>query len=195
MHIADGILPAGACLAAHAVALAAVSWTGRKIEAGEVVRMGLLSSAIFVVSMFHFPVGGSSIHLGLTGLAGVLLGRRAMPVIYTTLLFQALLFQHGGLLSLGVNAVNMGLGTLAAAAIWKLRGLPEGARAFAAGLIGTLLPAALMAAEFYAADYGKGFAVIVTVYAGVAAIEGAVTSFIVEFVRRVKPAILIRAAA
>ncbi len=195
MHIADGILPTAACAAAHAVALGAVTVTGREVEAEEVVRMGLLSSAIFVVSMFHFPIGGTSIHLGLFGLAGVLLGRRAMPVVYTTLLFQALLFQHGGLLSLGVNALNMGLGALAAAAAWKMEFLPESARSFAAGFVGTMLPAVLMAGEFYLSGYGKGFAVIAAVYAGVALIEAAVTSFIVSFLRRVKPAVLMRATA
>lgn len=157
--------------------------------------MGLLSSAIFVVSMVHFPLGGTSVHLGLFGLAGILLGTRAFPVVYVSLLFQALLFQHGGILSLGVNALNMGLGALAAAAVWKIEAIPESARSFLGGFLGTLLPAALMAVEFYLAGYGKGFTVIATLYAGVALIEGALTVFIVSFLRRVKPAVLARAGA
>ncbi len=192
MHISDGIFPAGASLVAQAVALGGVGWMGRKIAAEEVVRMGMVSSAVFVVSMVHFPVGGTSIHLGLLGLAGILLGRRSFPVIYATLLFQALLAQHGGLLALGINALNMGAGTLLAAAIWRMSRIPESARSFACGFFATMLPASLMAIEFWAAGYGKGFGVIAIAYSAVGLIEGALTTFIVGYLRRVKPAVLAR---
>ena len=85
-------------------------------------------------------------HLGLYGLLGVLLGRRAFPVLFAGLLFQSLLFQHGGLLSLGLNALNMGCGALAGWAIWLIGALPETPRAAAAGFAGALLPAFLLAA-------------------------------------------------
>ena len=189
MHIADGILPASACVAAHAVALGGVWLSGRKIEPEEVVRMGLLSSAIFVVSMFHFPLGGTSIHLGLFGVAGILLGWRSFPAVYVSLLFQALLFQHGGLLSLGVNALNMGTGTLAAFLVWRSNWGGESTRSFLAGFAGAMIPSLLMTLEFFFAGYGKGFAVIATLYSAVALIEGAITVFIVTFLRRVKPAV------
>lgn len=195
MHIADGILPVSACVAAHAVSLAAVYRLGRKIEPEEVVRMGLLSSAVFVVSLIHFPIGGTSVHLGMFGLCGILLGRRAFPVVYATLLFQALMFQHGGLLSLGVNALNMGAGALAAAALWKAPRIPESLRALVCGVVGLLLPAILMAVEFSLAGYGKGFFVVASLYTAVALVEGALTVTIVGFVRRVKPAVLARVAA
>ncbi len=195
MHIADGILPVTACVAAQVVSLGGVTWLGRRIGPEEVVRMGLLASAIFVSSMVHFPLGGTSVHLGLFGLAGILLGRRAFPVIYATLLFQSLLFQHGGLLTLGVNVLNMGLGALAAAALWRMTFAGEMTRAFAAGFAGTALPAVLMALEFEASGYGRGFAVVAMIYSGVALIEAAVTAFTVQFLRRAKPGVLARAAA
>jgi cobalt/nickel transport system permease protein len=195
MHIADGILPAGPLIAAHAAALGGVWLTGRKIAAEEVVRMGMVSAAVFAVSMIHFPVGGTSIHLGLFGVAGILLGRRAFPVAYATLLFQALIAQHGGLLSLGLNTLNMGAGILLASAVWGLPKLGESTRSFLAGFLGTMLPAAMVAAEFWMAGYGKGFGVIATAYSVVALIEGALTTFIVAYLRRVKPAVLVRSAA
>ncbi len=195
MHISDGILPTTACVIAQGAALAGVWWTGRKVEPDEVIRMGLLSSAVFAVSMVHFPVGGTSVHLSLLGLAGILLGRRAVSVLYVTLLFQALLFQHGGLLALGVNVLNLSAGALAAAAIWRVSTIPESLRSLAAGFIGAMLPALLMGVEFFYAGYGKGFGVVVTIYTLVALIEGAVTSFVVAYLRRVKPAVLSRAAA
>lgn len=190
MHIADGILPPAWCLAGHALSLGAVALLGRKVEPWEVARMGMLSATSFVVSMIHFPLMGTSVHLGLFGLMGILLGGRAFPVVFTTLLFQAVLFQHGGLLSLGMNALNMGLGALAASMIWKTPGLADPVRAAAAGFVGTYLPALLMVGQFQAAGYGKGFAAIAAVYLAVAAVEGALTATAVGFMRQAKPALL-----
>jgi cobalt/nickel transport system permease protein len=195
MHIADGILPTGMCLAAHAAAWAGVWGFGRGCEPAEVVRMGFLASTAFVVSLVHFPLGGTTIHFGLFGLAGILLGRRAFPVIFATLLFQALLFQHGGLLTLGVNTINMGAGALAAAAIWRLARMPEAGRAFLCGLVGTIVPALLMASEFSWANYGRGFYFLAGLYLAVGAFEALLTVAVVSFLRRTRPAILIRAAA
>jgi cobalt/nickel transport system permease protein len=190
MHIADGIVPAAWCVGGHAVALGTTALLGRRVEPEEVVRMGLMAATSFVVSLIHFPLGGTSVHLGLFGLAGVLLGTRAFPVVYTMLLFQALLFQHGGLLALGLNAVNMGGGALLAAGIWQLRAIPEAGRGFLAGFVGTFVPALAMAAEFSGAGYGRGFYFIASLYAGVALLEGLLTAAIVAYVRRVKPAVL-----
>jgi cobalt/nickel transport system permease protein len=192
MHVADGILPAAWCAGAHAAAWTGVYGFGRQVGPGEVVRMGLLASTTFVISLIQFPLGGTSIHLGLFGLTGILLGRRAFPVIFATLLFQALLFQHGGLLTLGLNSLNMGAGTLCAAGIWAIRKLPESLRAFLGGFAGIMLPAVLMGLEFALADYGRGFYFIAGLYLVVAAVEGVLTLMIVSFFRRVKPAILIR---
>ncbi len=157
--------------------------------------MGLLASAAFVSSLVQFPVAGASVHLGLYGLLGVLLGRRAFPVVFAALLFQTLLFQHGGLLSLGVNALNMGAGALVAWGVWRAEALPEGPRAFAAGFAGALLPALLLAAEFAAVDYGRGFYFLAALYAPVAAVEGAITMAAVVFFRKTRPEILSSAAA
>jgi len=190
MHIADGIVPVAWCAAGHAVSLAGTVLLGRKVEAEEVVRMGMLAATTFVVSLIHFPMGGTSVHLGLFGLAGALLGWRAFPVIYCTLLFQALLFQHGGLLALGLNALNMGGGALLGAAVWRMGGLPDSVRAFAAGFLGIFVPALAMAAEFQAAGYGRGFYFVASLYLGVAAIEGLLTVAILSYVRKVKPAVL-----
>jgi cobalt/nickel transport system permease protein len=195
MHIADGILPVAWCAGAHAVAWSGVYGLGRHVEPAEVVRMGLLAATTFVVSLVQFPLGGTSIHLGLFGLTGILLGRRAFPVIFATLLFQAALFQHGGLLTLGVNALNMGAGGLAAALLWSARPLPESVRAGLCGFVGVMTPALLMGLEFQLAGYGKGFFYIVSLYVVVAAIEGALTAAMVGFFRKMKPAILARSAA
>jgi len=193
MHIADGVMPAAWCAAAHAVTLTGLYACGRRIDAAEVSRMGLLSAAAFTISLVHFPLAGTSIHLGLYGLLGVLLRQRAFPVIFATLLFQALLFQHGGLLSLGLNSLNLGLGAMAGWAAWRTPGLGEQARAFAAGFAGMFVPALLLATEFAASGYGRGFFFIAGVYAIAAAAEGAVTAAAIGFFRRMKPEALVPA--
>lgn len=190
MHIADGILPTVWCGAAQAVSWAGVYWLGRRVETEEIVRLGLLASVNFVVSLIHFPLGGTSVHIGLYGLTGILAGRRAFPVIFAALLFQTILFQHGGLLTLGVNALNMGIGALLAAELWRSRLTPEPVRAFLCGFIGVMTPAVLAAGEFFLAGYGKGFAFIATLYIVAAALEGVLTTLIVSFIRSARPALL-----
>jgi cobalt/nickel transport system permease protein len=190
MHVADGILSTEISVGAYVVSMAAVYALGRRIEPEEVTRMGLLSASSFVVSLIHFPLAGTSVHLGLFGLIGILLGRRAFPVIFATLLFQTLLFQHGGLLSLGVNAVNMGAGALLAWGIWLLPGLPPAAKAFAAGFAGVMTPALLMAFEFSLSGYGRSFYYLMAIYLVVGAVEAALTMAAVAYFRRVKPGIL-----
>jgi cobalt/nickel transport system permease protein len=192
MHIADGIIPNLWCGAAHGLAWAGAYGFGRRVEPSEVVRMGLLASATFAVSLIHFPLGGTSVHLGLYGLTGILLGVRAFPVVLAALLFQTLLFQHGGLLSLGLNAVNMGSGALLAAAIWRAP-FGEGhqtVKAFLCGFAGVMLPAVLLATEFASVGYGKGFYFIAMLYAAAGIIEGALTAGTVSFLRHTKPAVL-----
>ena len=190
MHIADGIIPNLWCGAAHGVSWTAVYWLGRRIETEEVVRLGMLASAIFVISLVHFPLGGTSVHLGLYGLAGILAGRRAFPVIFAALLFQTMLFQHGGLLALGLNAVNMGTGALAAMAIWRSGLGPEALRAFSCGFIGVAIPAFLIALEFSFTGYGKGFLFVAALYLGAAALEGMLAMVVVSFLRSARPALL-----
>jgi cobalt/nickel transport system permease protein len=189
MHIADGIMPNTWCGVAHGLAWAAAYGLGRKVQTDEIVRMGLMASAAFVISLIHFPLGGTSVHLGLYGLAGILLGIRAFPVIFAALLFQTLLFQHGGLLSLGLNAVNMGTGAVLASLIWKSPWRSIGPKAFVCGFLGILVPALLLAAEFSAVGYGRGFFFIATLYLGAAALEGAITAAAVGFLKKAKPGV------
>lgn len=155
----------------------------------------MLAAAAFLASMVHFPVAGVSVHFGLYGLLGVLLGRRSFPVVAAALVLQTLLLQHGGIVSIGVNALNMGVGALAAWSVWSINGLPLRVRSFAAGFVGAMLPATMMASEFYLADYGKGFFAIAALYAVVALAEGALTMALVDCFKRLKPEALAAAAA
>jgi len=190
VHIADGIVPVQAAAAADVLALGAVFLLSRKIETAEIPKTGLMASALFLASLFHFPFAGTSIHLGLFGLAGILLGRRAFSTVFIALLLQAFLFQHGGLLALGLNTINMGLGALAGRLVWRIPGFSGTCRAFAAGCVGILIPAALMSFEFMLIGYGKRILFLAAVYAAVAVLEGLLTVSAVAFLGKTEPALL-----
>ncbi len=190
MHVADGILPVAGCVAAHVVSSAWLGLTCREVQVSEASKMGLAGAAAFVVSTVQFPIMGVPVHLGMYGLLGVVLGRRAFPVLYASLLFQALLLQHGGLLSLGVNAFNMGSGAFVGWWAWRLLPVRPGLRAAVAGFLGAMLPVLLLAWEFELADYGLGLYAVAVVLVAVAVVEAAVTTLTVGFFQRAKPEIL-----
>src|SRR5262245_32385819 len=117
VHISDGVLTpewlAGGFLLAGVLAFVG-SW---RIRDEEIPRVALMTAAFFVVSLIHVPVGGTSVHLLLTGLVGVILGWRAALAIPVGLFLQAALLNHGGFSSLGVNSCVMVLPALLA---WQL---------------------------------------------------------------------------
>jgi len=190
MHIADGIISTEIAIAADVISIGALYAFGKKTETDDIPKMGMMAAALFVASLIHFPVAGTSVHLGLFGLAGILLGLRSFPVVFVALLFQSLIFQHGGILSTGLNAFNMGAGALAAYLLWRVSGIPEFVRAFTAGFFGIMVPALFMAVEFNMSGYGRGIFYLLYVYVIVAAVEGLLTLTIVKFFRRVESPIL-----
>jgi cobalt/nickel transport system permease protein len=210
MHIPDGILPVGVTAAGY-VATAAVTWYSlRKIKQKEdprqdIPKASLMTAAFFVVTLIHIPVPPTSVHLVLNGLMGVLLGYYAFPAILIGLFFQAVMFGHGGLTTLGVNAVIMGVPAIVAAYVFRLSKIgnkesprKDGVFGFLAGFVAiglsvamfvvillTSLPADLNAAVEQAAIFALAIA-----HLPLMAIEGVITAFLVVFLRRVRPAML-----
>lgn len=107
MHISDGVLgtPVVAATSVAAAGLVAYSLKGTKEK--EIPRIALMSAVFFVGSLVHINVGGSSVHLILSGIIGLVLGRRTPIAISIALLFQMLLFQFGGLSSYGANIIDV----------------------------------------------------------------------------------------
>ncbi|NWF82140.1 MAG: energy-coupling factor ABC transporter permease [Chloroflexi bacterium] len=128
MHIMEGFLPP--LWAALWFIVAIPFWVvglrriNRLIREQPETRMllGLAGAFTFVLSALKIPsVTGSSSHPTGTGLGAILFGPAVMSVLGTiVLLFQALLLAHGGLTTLGANAVSMAIvGPLVAWGIWR----------------------------------------------------------------------------
>ena len=115
MHIPDGFLSTLVSLGLWALSLVAVGFSlrqvGRQLDQRQVPLMGVLAAAVFAGQMLNFAVaGGTSGHLLGAALATILIGPWAAVVVMTTVVsIQALVFQDGGLLSLGANLFNMAI--------------------------------------------------------------------------------------
>ena len=175
MHIPDGILSGTVTAAGFAAAGTVLALTSRKGGElwKEVPKISVVTAMLFVASLIHIPMGFTSVHFSFLGLAGILLGRRAFLAVTVAVLFQAILFRHGGLASLGVNIFNLGIAALV------------GYYVFSTGL---LLPArfAGKALELLAVTAGMGAAVskvllgaLILVWGGLPW-QGAITIFLVH---------------
>lgn len=212
MHLADGLLSAPIYLGGYAIAGLTTWYCLRKIDRQPDPRAGipkasLLTAAFFVASGIHIPLPPTSVHLVLNGLLGTVLGYYAFPAIAIGLFFQAVMFGHGGLASLGINALMMGIPALLAYQIFQGRRwlLKQGDRrwviglfAFFAGAVGLglavvlfaliailALPANLDSATEQAAIYAIAIAHIPLM-----ALEGIFTTLLVLFLQRAKPELL-----
>jgi len=160
------------------------------------MTVALLASTFFVASLVHVPIGPVSAHLLLGGLMGIILGWAAFPAILIALLLQALFFQYGGLLVLGVNTFNMAAPAVICGLVlrpWLQRGRKRQlTAAFVAGFGSLLLSAVLTAGTLWVSD--RGFAqaagLLVAGNIPIMLIEGCITLFIIGFLARVQPEIL-----
>jgi len=169
----------------------------RKMDYGKLPQVGVLSSVFFVASLIHVPIGPSAAHLVLNGLCGLLLGWVAFPAILVGLCLQALLFQFGGLTTLGVNTFNMAFPAVLVGLICSrfikspslaVRAVAE----FMAGAGAIFLSGLMVAACLVATgeSFGAVARLVILAHLPVMAVEGTITVFIIEFIARVRPEML-----
>lgn len=209
MHIPDGLLPLPVTLAGIGAAFLATWFSLHKIKQGkdpreDIPKASLLTAAFFMASLIHIPLPPASAHLMLNGLLGALLGWFAFPAILLGLFFQAVMFGHGGFLTLGINAVTIGCPAIAGYHLFRLRGKGTAGPkktmlfAFLAGFVTVLLSIVLFAvivvgniSPHMSAEAEKtALVALMLSHAPVAVIEGAVTALVVSFLQRVKPDLL-----
>jgi cobalt/nickel transport system permease protein len=197
MHISEGVIAAPVLIAGAAGAVAGCAVGLKKMDMENTPRVAVLSSAFFVASLIHLPVGPTSVHLVLNGLLGILLGWLAFPAILVALLLQAILFQFGGITTLGVNTVVMAVPALLCYLLYArwVRGRNKAiaaAAGFLAGATGVLVGGMIVA--LFLISTGEQFVAVAKLFViahfPVMIIEGVLTAFIVTFIRRIKPEVL-----
>ena len=199
MHISDGVLSAPVWIGGYAVTAGMVAATMKKMKVEQMPKVAVVTSAFFVASLIHIPIGPTSIHLILNGLVGTILGPMAFVSILLGSALQALLFQHGGITTIGSNAVMMGVPAFLAYKIFSLRKVfifksNEAVFGFLAGALAIFFAVLILATLLVTT--GSEF-IGVAKYAALAhlpimIIEGIITGFIASFLMKVKPEILER---
>jgi cobalt/nickel transport system permease protein len=210
MHIPDGMLSATATVGGYAITGLATWYSLRKIKQKEDVqkeipKASLITAAFFVTSWIHIPIPPTSVHLMLSGLLGILMGYFSFPAVIIALFFQAVMFQHGGLTTIGVNAVILGLPAMICFYLYnfldtRIKGskIKDGILGFFTGSLGLFLsvfifflvlmsfiPANIDVEAEKAAIYTGAFA-----HGPLLIIEGIFTSFVVLYLKKVKPEML-----
>ncbi|MFT4301819.1 MAG: cobalt transporter CbiM [Desulfovibrio sp.] len=198
MHIAEGVLSPPILATGYALTAIGTAIGLRRLDYDKLMTVAILAATFFVGSLIHVPIGPSSAHLILNGLLGVLLGWAVFPAILSALALQALLFQYGGIVVLGVNTFTMGFSGLVAWYVFRLliriwpgmKGLR--AAAFCGGAIGVLGAGLLTALALAFSDEGflTAARLIFLAHLPVMLVEGLITMFTVGFIARVRPEML-----
>lgn len=202
MHIVDGALSNPVVIGGAVFAVAGIAKGLKSLDLDRIPTAGVLSASFFVASLIHVPIGPSSVHLILNGLAGLLLGWAAFPALFVGLLLQAVFFGFGGVTVLGINTLNIALPAVLAGLVFGqliARGSPVqgaiwggigGAFSIAATTAFVALSLALSGDEFIPAAKLVFFAHI-----PVMIIEALLTGFAILLARKVKPELFVKARA
>lgn len=197
MHIADGVLSTPVVVTTAAATAATLVYSVKGIKEEEIPKTSLLAGVFFAVSLISIPVGPSSIHPLFAGLLGVILGRRAPLALFVGLLLQAVLFQHGGLTSLGANTLMLSIPALLAGKLfYSLQGKAVFFRGAIVGGLSVLITVVILVALLILTDlrFGQGtFSVINILIVGhlpLVVIEALVTGSALQLIAKAKPEML-----
>jgi len=211
VHISDGILPWELWLSGLVITAVILACTLIWMKIDDVPKLSVITAAVFVASLIHFQAGPTSVHLVLSGFAGVTLGILAYPCIFIAVVMQAFLFQHGGVTTIGINTVNMGVPALMAFLIFKAgiklnvgigktiiilgtisRGTILGIAGGIAGGTAVALAVLLLAVELLVTgeELAEVTTVVVLAHIPVILVEAIFTGVIVGFFATVKPEML-----
>lgn len=194
MHIVDGALSNPVVIGGAVAAVGGIAMGLRNLPLERIPAAGVLSASFFVASLIHVPIGPSSVHLILNGLAGLVLGWAAFPALFVGLLLQAVFFGFGGLTVLGVNALNIALPAVLVGLLFRplvARGSPMqgaiwggigGGVAIAATTLAVAFSLMLSGDEFILAAQLVFFA-----HVPVMVIEAVLSGAAIFLARRVKP--------
>jgi cobalt/nickel transport system permease protein len=157
MHLAEGVLPFGQAAAWSALAAPVVLWSlrgeqrTRRDTPSSSIMMAGATSLLFAGTLLPLPVPvvGATSHICLTPVLSLVVGvRRIVWPTFFVLLLQAVFFAHGGLTTLGINTLTLGLlGPLTTVGLWTLLQRFDGNEA-----VGLALACGLGGLSVYLAD-------------------------------------------
>ena len=192
---------AGYVLAALFIGIA-IRQTNRDLNERIVPMMGVMAAFIFAAQMLNFPVaGGTSGHLVGGALAAIVLGPWAAILVMTAVVgLQALLFQDGGLVVLGINLLNMSIVSVLAgyAAYWLSRKLGTTFKhlligAFIAAWLSVVASATTTALQLGISGttpLALALPAMIGVHMLIGIGEALITVFALSFIRAARPALL-----
>jgi cobalt/nickel transport system permease protein len=196
MHISEGVLSPAVLAGGAGLAVVGCAIGLKKLDYDAIPRVAILSAAFFVASLIHVPVGPVGAHLVLNGLMGLLLGWMAFPAILIALFLQSLLFQFGGLTVLGVNTVTMAAPAVICFFVFRSflrgQGIIATMAAFACGALAILLSGLLVATALISTGQAflKVAELVLLAHIPIMIIEGIITLFIFQFLKKVRPEML-----
>lgn len=213
MHIPDGILPGSVCVGGYALAGGVTWYALRQIQrrpdpSADIPKASLMAAAFFVASSISVPVPPASVHLVMNGAMGAVLGYYAFPAILIGLFFQAIVIGHGGLTTIGVDAVMMGVPALLGHHIFQTRAALTSMKVndrvaiaicgFAAGAIAVGLAALIffgvvittIPADFDVGSERSAITLLMIAHIPLMLIEGTFCAMLMLFLAKVKPEVL-----
>lgn len=206
LHAPDGFFSLPVAIAGYALAAVfigiAIRQTNKNLNERIVPMMGVMAAFIFAAEMINFPVaGGTSGHLVGGALAAIVLGPWAAILVMTAVVgLQALLFQDGGLVVLGINLLNMSIVSVLAGygAYWVSGKLGASYKqmmigGFVAAWLSVVVSAtstALMLGASGTTPLALALPAMVGVHMLIGVGEGLITVFALSFIRTARPALL-----
>lgn len=217
MHLSDGVLPAGWCLAwglagAACVGIALMRFDRARLRDPQLAPLvAMMGAAVFAISCMPVPVPwvGTCSHPCGTGLAAIVVGPLSTILLTAVaLLLQAIFLAHGGLTTLGADILSMGVaGGLVGYGVFhagRRAGLSLFAAAFIAGVLSDWATYATTALELAlglgdagsrATLFGQVSLAFAPTQLPLGLLEGVLTGGALRFVHKHRPALLARLGA
>jgi len=196
MQISEGVLSGSVLISGGVLAAAGTAIGLKKLDYDRIAHVSILSASFFVASLIHVPVGPSNVHLVLNGVLGLLLGWAAFPAILIALTLQAVIFQFGGITSLGVNTIIMATPAVIchymfSPMTWE-KPLLSWVSGFASGFFAVFMSAILVGIALMSTDenFLEISSLVVITHTPIMVIEGIITAFFITFLKKVQPSML-----
>jgi len=200
MHISDGLLHPAVCAAGYGLSVALMGRALKTLKEKDIPKISVMGAFFFATSMIApFRLGVVSVHLMFVGILGLVLGFNSVLAIFAGLFFQAVMFQHGGVTTLGVNTLVMSFPSIVVYYVFLFITKRAKFSSFAICLFASILA---FFAIFLSASVvgiillisGEEFSGLIAVfsfsYLFLGIIEGILTFFVMMMVLKIKPDII-----